>query len=120
MPTAQLLSSLRQIGYEEVDKYWELISPPARSKEAQPNPPQREPGGFVQGALVGLGAVGLIEVPLLVQMQAPVEAYPVIGSITVAALGAAGADGGTENRVTSCISEDVGEPRSGGSDPSCD
>jgi hypothetical protein len=27
---------------------------------------------------------------------------------------------GAENAVTSCDSEDVGEPRSGGSDPSCD
>ena len=27
---------------------------------------------------------------------------------------------GAENPVTSRISEDVGEPRSGGSDPSCD
>jgi len=41
--------------------------------------------GFVQGALVGLGGVGLVEVPLLVEMRAPVEAYPVVGSITVAA-----------------------------------
>jgi hypothetical protein len=27
---------------------------------------------------------------------------------------------GAENQVTSCDSEDLGEPRSGGSDPSCD
>jgi hypothetical protein len=50
----------------------------------------RQTGRFTQSLLAGLGAAGIVEIPILVLMNAPTVAYSITGVITTATISGLG------------------------------